>query len=80
VTVGTIVPMSVQQIQEELKKLTPDELTEVEKHIRLLRVVNAPGFKERIAEAHRRMDAGHFVTQEEVEEKIAQRAKKNPPT
>lgn len=65
--------MSVQQIRDELSKLTPEELAEVEKHIRILRVITAPGFKERIADAHRRMDAGEFVTQEQLEAKIAGR-------
>lgn len=69
--VGRLMPMSVQQIQEELKKLTPDELAEVEKHARLLRTITAPGYKERIAEAQRRMDAGKFVAQQEFEAKIA---------
>jgi hypothetical protein len=62
--------MSVQEIQNQLEKLTPEELAEVEKRIRILRVITVPGYKERIAEAHRRMDAGQKVTQEEFEAKV----------
>lgn len=59
--------MSVRQIQEELNKLTPEELAEVAGFLRALRVKSSPEFRERIAEANRRMDAGQKVTQEEVE-------------
>jgi hypothetical protein len=62
--------MSVQEIQDQLEKLTPEELAEVEKRIRVLRVVTAAGYKERIAEAHRRMDAGNKISQEEFEARI----------
>lgn len=62
--------MSVAEIQSQLVKLTPEELAEVEKLIRVLRVTSAPGYRERIAEAHRRMDAGRKVSAEEFESKV----------
>ncbi len=65
--------MSVQEIHQQLEKLTPEELAEVEKHVRVLRVITAPGYAERIAEAHRRMDAGHKVTEEQVDAVLAER-------
>ncbi len=62
--------MSVREIQVELEKLTPEELSEVEKRIRILRVTTAPGYRERITEANRRMDAGQKVSAEEFEAKV----------
>ena len=62
--------MSVQEIQTQLEKLTPKELVEVEKRVRVLRVITAPGYKERVAEAHRRMDAGKMVKSEDFEARI----------
>ena len=71
--------MSVQEINVQLEKLTPEELAEVEKRVRILRVVTAPGYAERIAAAHRRMDAGHKLTEEQLEAAIAaRRAAGNP--
>lgn len=62
--------MSVREIQVELEKLTPEELSEVEKRIRILRVTMAPGYRERITEANRRMDAGHKISAEVFEAKV----------
>jgi hypothetical protein len=62
--------MSVQEIQTQLGNLTPEELTEVERHIRLLRVITAPGYKERITAANRRLDSGQGLPAEEFEAKI----------
>ncbi len=67
--------MSVQEIHQQLEKLTPEELAEVEKHIRILRVTTAPGYAERIAEAHRRMDAGRKISEEQSDALIAERWK-----
>ena len=66
--------MSVREIQVELEKLTPEELAEVEKRIRVLRVTSAPGYIEKITEANRRMEAGKYVTQEEFEARLARDA------
>ena len=62
--------MSVREFHVELEKLTPAELSEVEKRIRILRVTMAPGYRERITEANRRMDAGHKVPAGEFEAKV----------
>jgi len=63
--------MSVSEIQAELEKLSPEELSEVEKRIRVLRVITAPGYREKITEANRRMDAGHKVSAETFEARLA---------
>jgi hypothetical protein len=72
--------MSVQEIHQQLEKLTPEELAEVEKRVRILRVITAPGYAERIAEAHRRMDAGQKFTEEQVEAAMAARRASNNPS
>jgi hypothetical protein len=62
--------MSVREIQAELEKLTPEELAEVEQRIRVLRVTSAPGYREKITEANRRMESGKKVTGEEFEARL----------
>lgn len=71
--------MSVQEIQAQLVSLTPEELSTIERHIRLLRVINAPSYKERITAANRRLDAGQGVTQEEFEARLERRASDDKP-
>lgn len=68
--------MSLAEIKEEILRLSPEELLEVEKLIRIQKVVTAPGFRERIARAHAEMDAGRKVTQEQVEAFVAERRAK----
>lgn len=58
----------------ELEKLTPEELNEVEKRIRVLRVTSAPGYRDRITEANRRMESGQRVSADEFEAKLARDA------
>lgn len=65
--------MSVQEIQVQLEKLTPAELVEVEKRVRILRVVTAPGYKQRITAANRRLAAGKGVSAKAFEAKIGRR-------
>lgn len=67
--------MSVKDIQQQLEKLTPEELTQVEQYLKVLRVISAPGFKERIADANRRMDAGQKITQAQFEAMLAAKDK-----
>ena len=59
--------MSLLEIKQELQRLTAAELAEVEGFLRALRVKNSPGFRERIAEANRRMDAGEKISDEQIE-------------
>jgi hypothetical protein len=66
--------MSVREIQMELEKLTPEELGEVEKRIRILRVTSAPGYRDRITEANRRMESGQRVSADEFEAKLTRDA------
>ena len=66
--------MSFREIMVELEKLTPEEFAEVEKRIRVLRVTSAPGHREKITEANRRMDAGKKVSAEVFEARLARDA------
>ena len=65
--------MSLAEIKVEIQRMSAEELLEVEKLLRIRRVVSAPGYRERIARARAEMDAGHKVTQEEMEAFMAQR-------
>ena len=69
--------MSVQEIQAQLGKLTPAELADVERRIHVLRVINAPGYKERIAAANRRLDAGQSVSSQQFEAKLNRSPRKS---
>lgn len=65
--------MSLAEIKVETRRMSAEELQELEKMFRIQRVVTAPGYRERIAQAHAEMDAGRKVTQEELEASIARR-------
>jgi hypothetical protein len=70
--------MSLAEIKEEILRLNPEELLEVEKLVRIQRVVTAPGWRERITRAQAEMDAGRKVTQEQLEAMLAERRSKKP--
>jgi hypothetical protein len=65
--------MSLAQIKEEIHRMSVEERAEVEKLLRILKVVNAPGYRERITKANSEMDAGLGVSQEQFEAAIAER-------
>ena len=64
--------MSLAQLKEEIQRLSADERAEVEKLLRILRVTNAPGYRERITKANAEIDAGQGVSQEQFEAAIAE--------
>ena len=59
--------MSLAQLKEEIQRLSADERAEVEKLLRILRVINAPGYRERITKANAEIDSGRGVSQEQFE-------------
>lgn len=65
--------MSLAQIKEEIQRLSAEERAEVEKFLKILRVVNAPGYRERIAKANAEFAAGRGISQEQFEAAIAER-------
>ena len=59
--------MSLAQLKEAIQRLSADERDEVEKLLRILRAVNAPGYRERISKSNAEIDAGRGVSQEQFE-------------
>lgn len=58
--------MSVQEIQSQLAKLTPDEQAAVARFLDTLRQIHTPEFARELAERHREMDAGRKVSEAEL--------------
>jgi hypothetical protein len=58
--------MSVQEIQSQLLKLTPDELTQVARFLESLQQTHALEFAHVLAERHREMDAGRKISETEL--------------
>jgi hypothetical protein len=54
--------MNVWEIKCLIERLTPGEMAEVESFLKALRRARDPAFQKKVAEAHRRMDAGRYVT------------------
>lgn len=64
--------MSLAEVKEEIQRMSAEELLEVEKILRIQRVVKSPGYRERITRSHAEIEAGKKVTQEQVEAFAAQ--------
>lgn len=64
--------MSLNQVKEEIQRMSADERAEVEKFLRILRVTSAPGYRERIAQANAEMDAGIKFSREDLQAVLAQ--------
>lgn len=73
-----VASMSVQEIEEQLATLTPSELERVEKLVRILRHVNEPGWKERVAKAHAEMDAGKKYYEADLQKVMGERRANAP--
>lgn len=58
--------MSVQEIQSQLTKLTPQELAKVARFLESLRQTHTPEFARELAEGHREMDAGRKISEAEL--------------
>ena len=70
--------MSVQELEQQLATLSPAELERVEKLVRILRHVNEPGWKERVAQAHAEMDAGRKYYEADLLKVMAERPASAP--
>ena len=62
----TVRVMSVQEIQSQLTKLTPEEQASVARFLDSLREVHSPAFARELAVRHREMDAGRKVSEAEL--------------
>lgn len=58
--------MSVQEIQSQLTKLTPQEQAEVARFLETIRRTHAPEFARELAEGHREMDAGRKISEADL--------------
>jgi hypothetical protein len=58
--------MSVQEIKMQLERMSPGERSELESFLRAKRIVERPGYQEKVAVAQHRMDAGQAVTAAEL--------------
>jgi hypothetical protein len=58
--------MSVQEIQSQLTKLTPQEQEDVARFLARLRQTHTPEFARELAERHREMDAGRKISEAEL--------------
>lgn len=62
-------------MKTQLEQMSPGERSELESFLRTKRVVDRPGFRERVAAAQQRMDAGQVVTAAELRARL----QANPP-
>lgn len=58
--------MSVQEPQQQINKLSPEERREIAAFLKAQRLIESSEFKAKIERAHREMDEGHFVTLDEL--------------
>jgi len=58
--------MSVQEIQSQLTKLSPEEQAVVARFLDSLREIHTPQFARKLAEGHREMDAGRKISEAEL--------------
>jgi len=59
--------VSVQQVKTELERMSATERAQVQGYLRILRWKESPGLTERLANAHRAMDAGRKIGPEQVD-------------
>jgi len=65
--------MSVQEIQSQLAKLTPQEQAAVARFLETIRQTHTPEFARELAEGHREMDAGRKISEAELARLLAAR-------
>ena len=69
--------MSVQEIQSQLAKLSPQERAAVARFLESLRETHSPDFARELTQRHHEMDAGRKITEAELARILA--AKPAPP-
>jgi hypothetical protein len=63
--------MSFAEVKEQVERLTPSEREELAALLRAKQLIDSPAYRERITRAHREIDAGHYVSLEQLKELIA---------
>lgn len=72
-TIVSFARMSVQEIQSQLAKLSPQEQADVARFLEAIRQTHTTEFAHELAEAHREMDAGRKVSEAELTRLLAAR-------
>jgi hypothetical protein len=65
-SLGSFRALSVQEIQSQLTKLSPEEQAGVARFLDSLRQTHTPEFARELAEGHREMDAGGKISEAEL--------------
>lgn len=63
--------MSFAEVKEQVARLTPIEREELAALLRAKKLIDSPAYRERVMRADREIDAGGFVTLEQLKEMIA---------
>ena len=63
--------MSVQEIQAQLLKLTPEEQASIARLLDSLHQTRTPEFAQELAEGHREMDAGRKISEADLARLLA---------
>jgi ABC-type polar amino acid transport system ATPase subunit len=58
--------MSVQEIQAQLTKLTPQQQADIARFLETIRETHSPAFARELAERHKAMDAGRKISEAEL--------------
>ena len=69
--------MSLTEILEASTKLKPRERASLRAYLFMLDRINDPAWKKEMARRRRRMEAGHYVTSEEVKRRLTAKDKKS---
>ena len=64
--------MSVQEIKEQIHRLSTEEQMQLEAFLKSKRVTENAGFQKRVAAAHQRMDAGEHISSSQLRSLLAQ--------
>ena len=63
--------MSVAEVKREIEQVSPSEREEVALHLQALRLIGSPEYRERVMRAEEDIDAGRYVTLDQLGELIA---------
>ena len=63
--------MSLAEVKERIKELSPAEREELGEFLRAKQLIESPDYRSRVEQAHREIDAGAFVSLDQLKELIA---------
>ncbi|MBI4623713.1 MAG: hypothetical protein HY736_10925 [Verrucomicrobia bacterium] len=63
--------MSFAEVKEHVERLTPSEREELAALLRAKKLIDSPEYRERVMRAEREIDAGKYVTLEQLRELVA---------